>query len=244
MRFAMITILYGDSTIDFMKFIESNYKYITEKELKIFIIDNGNHNYPIKDHPNILVIKNNNDGFSKSINKGLKILYKEYDYALIVNPDLVFKIDEFISMIPKLMTDFSVIETKEYNQIISLRYFNKLTGTISMKKGFLDIEFFNGPAFVLSKRCFERVQGFDERYFLYFEDLDFSLKLHTHGVPLTVIESNSFVHSPASSSSNIGKRERIAAISGLKFTFKHLKLNLFLYIRYIIKYIFSSCRKK
>ena len=113
-----------------------------------------------------------------------------------------------------------------------------------MRKGFLDIEYFNGPAFTLSKVCFEKVGGFDERYFLYFEDLDFSIKLHAHGFPLNIVKSKSFIHTPASSSSNIAKRERIAAISGLKFTFKHLKLNLFLYIRYIIKYIFSSCREK
>ena len=244
MRFAIITVLYGDSTADFMKFLECNHKYIIEQNLKIFIIDNGNHDFTIKESTNISVIKNNNNGFSKSINKGLKILYKEYEYALIVNPDLMFNVDEFISMIPELTTDFSVIETKEYDQSVSIRYFNKITGKVSMRKGFSGIEYFNGPAFTLSKVCFEKVGGFDERYFLYFEDLDFSIKLHSHGFPLNVVKSKSFIHTPASSSSNIAKRERIAAISGLKFTFKHLKLNLFLYIRYIIKYIFSSCREK
>ncbi len=244
MKFAIITILYGDSTADFMKFIESNYEDIIAKDIKIFIIDNGNHSYPIRNRPNILVIKNNNNGFSKSINKGLKILYGEYEYAVIVNPDLVFKMEELLSMTPNLMKDFSVIETKEYNRSISIRYFNKITGQVSSNRGFFDIEFFNGPAFVLSKRCFEKVRGFDERYFLYFEDLDFSIKLHHHGIPLNVTKSKSFIHTPASSSSNIAKRERIAAISGLKFTFKHLKLNLFLYIRYIIKYILSPCRVK
>ena len=70
-------------------------------------------------------------------------------------------------MIPELTTDFSVIETKEYDQSVSTRYFNKITGKVSMRKGFLDIEYFNGPAFTLSKVCFEKVGGFDERYFLY-----------------------------------------------------------------------------
>ena len=41
MRFAIITVLYGDSTADFMKFLECNHKYIVEQNLKIFIIDNG-----------------------------------------------------------------------------------------------------------------------------------------------------------------------------------------------------------
>ena len=47
MRFAIITVLYGNSTADFMRFLESNYKYIIEQNLKIFIIDNGNHNFII-----------------------------------------------------------------------------------------------------------------------------------------------------------------------------------------------------
>ena len=70
MRFAIITVLYGDSTADFMKFLECNHKYIIEQNLKIFIIDNGNHDFTIKESTNISVIKNNNNGFSKSINKG------------------------------------------------------------------------------------------------------------------------------------------------------------------------------
>ena len=59
MRFAIITVLYGDSTADFMKFLECNHKYIIEQNLKIFIIDNGNHDFTIKESTNISVIKNN-----------------------------------------------------------------------------------------------------------------------------------------------------------------------------------------
>ena len=110
-----------------------------------------NHDFTIKESTNISVIKNNNNGFSKSINRIKDTLIKEYEYALIVNPDLMFNVDEFISMIPEFTTDFSVIETKEYDQSVSIRYFNKITGKVSMRKGFLGIEYFNGPGFYIEQ---------------------------------------------------------------------------------------------
>ena len=240
----MITVLYGESTYKFMNYLEKNYNYLKQIGLKIFIIDNGNHNYKIKDDSSIVVIKNQNNGFSKSINLGLRELFTHHDYALVVNPDLDFEFDEVLSMTSSLEDNFTVIETKEFNQNVSIRYFNKITGQISNKKTFSCIEFFNGPAFSISRNCFEKLDGFDERYFLYFEDLDFSIKLHLNNIPLKVIKTKNFTHHPASSSSNIGKRERIASVSGLLFTFKHLRYNLFLYIRYIIKYLLSPCRTR
>tara|TARA_B100001063_G_C16647316_1_gene494041 strand:+ start:243 stop:977 length:735 start_codon:yes stop_codon:yes gene_type:complete len=244
MKIAMITVLYGKSTYKFMNHLEKNYGYLKQIGMKIFIIDNGNHNYKIKDDSSVVIIKNRNTGFSKSINLGLRKLFNDHEYALVVNPDLDFEFDEVLSMTSSLEDNFAVIETKEFNQTIAIRYFNKITGQISNKKSFSCIEFFNGPAFSISRKCFKKLDGFDERYFLYFEDLDFSIKLHSHNIPLNVIKSKNFVHHPASSSSNIGKRERIASVSGLLFTFKHMRFNLFLYIRYIIKYLLSPCRTK
>ena len=62
-----------------------------------------------------------------------------------------------------------------------LPFLGDMTG-ISVEKP----EWTSGGALFVSREAFQRVAGFDERFFLYFEDVDFCRRAHKVGIPLVI----------------------------------------------------------
>jgi N-acetylglucosaminyl-diphospho-decaprenol L-rhamnosyltransferase len=59
-----------------------------------------------------------------------------------------------------------------------------------------------GAAFLVRRDLFERLSGFDERYFLYFEEVDFALRAHQLGAESYFLKDARVVHAEGRSSSN------------------------------------------
>jgi N-acetylglucosaminyl-diphospho-decaprenol L-rhamnosyltransferase len=57
---------------------------------------------------------------------------------------------------------------------------------IQAAQGLLCVEFVTGACFVLRKALFDRVQGFDEAYFMYYEDEDLCLRLRRAGFSIVI----------------------------------------------------------
>lgn len=69
-----------------------------------------------------------------------------------------------------------------------------------------DIEAFTGGAALLRRSFLDDVGGFDERYFLYYEDVDLALRGAERGWRYRCVPASTVVHAPGSSSADMGDR--------------------------------------
>ena len=149
----------------------------------------------------IIVVDNNrhNRGFAKASNLGAKKARGEY--LLFLNPDTVvaknsiqlllgkIKQNKNIGIIAPQLTDsknkayrsysrqpsmlsapivFSFINTLLKNNFVSQKYWYK-NSSLSKEK---NVEAVTGAALMIKKKLFEEIGGFDERFFMYWEDID------------------------------------------------------------------------
>lgn len=249
MKIAILSVIYGNGASKFLNnFIYSNAKKESKNFFLKLVVDHGFHEVPkrVWIENDILYYQQQNKGFGAGVNSGLKVLFDDYecDYVIVMNPDITFSYDELINKCKNLNKDFYVFQLDENGIKKSIIYYSYFSGKINQNKSFFSVPFFNGAAFIISKKIFKSNIKFDERYFMYFEDIDLSITLHRMNICINIINTKYMFHEVAGCS-NINNRviiEREAAISGLIFTKKNYPLNIILYVRYIIKYIFAGFR--
>jgi N-acetylglucosaminyl-diphospho-decaprenol L-rhamnosyltransferase len=78
--------------------------------------------------------------------------------------------------------------------------------------------FVSGAALLIDRVSFERVGGFDERYFMFYEDIDFCVRANQAGVPTFIADEWTVRHAGAhSTSSRFGQSLQWSFDSGLRF---------------------------
>lgn len=151
--------------------------------------------------PDVTLIPNNeNIGFSKANNQGVATAQGEY--VCILNPDTVVAEDTFTELL-------SFVETQQNLGIVSCKLIDGSgqflpeskrhvpTPRIAIKKLFglskgyyvsevmeedvAKVPIFVGAFMLLSKQVYQEVGGFDERYFMYGEDIDLSYSVVNKG---------------------------------------------------------------
>lgn len=148
-------------------------------------------------------------GFGKNHNQASK--YCSNEYFCILNPDVRIYSNPFRQLLPELTHEVALVAPLIVNaegQIEdSARYFPTPLNIFSRIMGFSSGRYPLGSAdamcepdwiagmFLLIKRpCFESIFGFDERYFLYLEDADLSLRLWKSGFKIRLCKGASVVH--------------------------------------------------
>lgn len=186
-------------------------KALENWEGEIIVVDNDSPEKPIEfvrnTFPNVQFIElNENLGFAKANNLGVEKAKGEF--VLILNPDTLIPEDLFEKIIPfanahpelgalgvRLIDANGNFHPESKRNIPTLQNtFGKLFGTLIDKKnakGYYksDVgEFDTAPAEVLvgafmflRKSTYEKVGGFDGRYFMYGEDIDLSYSLELNG---------------------------------------------------------------
>lgn len=186
-------------------------KALENWEGEIIVVDNDSPEKPIEfvrnTFPNVQFIElNENFGFAKANNLGVEKAKGEF--VLILNPDTLIPEDLFEKIIPfanahpelgalgvRLIDANGNFHPESKRNIPTLQNtFGKLFGTLIDKKnakGYYksDVgEFDTAPAEVLvgafmflRKSTYEKVGGFDGRYFMYGEDIDLSYSLELNG---------------------------------------------------------------
>ena len=145
---------------------------------KIIIIDNSNDvelkKIIKKNYPAVIIDIIKNNGYGSAINYASKLV--ETKYFLINNPDInglnKNKIDKFLDAAKILNDNFSVLGP---------RFINTNPKSIvqsSNKKDIEEMKFISGSCMFFKKETFDFIGGFDEKYFLYFEESDFCLRSH------------------------------------------------------------------
>lgn len=150
-----------------------------------------------------LIIQSVNLGFSKANNLGAKVA--DGEYLVFLNPDSqilemnfsevknVFENDKNIGLIaPKLIrqdgsTQPSVTTLPTLSGAIARYWFGQKSAYgeyVPSSSEPIGVEAIYAACWIMKRDIFKKMGGFNEKYFLYFEDIDFCRKLKTHGLKI------------------------------------------------------------
>lgn len=97
---------------------------------------------------------------------------------------------------PMTLVGPTVLDAKTNEVFSSGGYVNSWSGKIAAYTNVVSdptrVDWLDGSCFALSKDLFERTGGMDERFFLYFEDVDFGLRVKSIGGTVWVLSSVSY----------------------------------------------------
>lgn len=225
----------------------------TKLAVEIIVVDNnstdGSCKMLLENYPKVQLIQNkNNTGFSKANNQGVAIAKGEY--VLILNPDTVVAEDTFdlILDFAKSKQNLGILGAKlidgtgkflpESKRGIPTPAvsFNKLFGVSSKQTGKYYATHLNenetgivdilvGAFMLLKRSVYIEVQGFDEDYFMYGEDIDLSYKILNKGYQNFYYASTSVIHYKGESTKKDIKYLRYFHEAMKIFYRKHFKLN-------------------
>jgi GT2 family glycosyltransferase len=218
-------ILNYRSELYLKKCISSITENFTSIDHEIIIINNDEKAIStIKGDENIHIFnQRKNLGFSKACNIGASVSSKEILFFL--NPDteiLFFGLDQIIE---KLSDDsngiVSPILITENNQLQAWSFGRKITpfGIILNNLGFaeknifpqekiLETDWVSGAAFAIKKTLFEEIGGFDEKFFMYFEDVDLCKRVRDKNKKILVLPNLRVLHLEGKSSTNNKQKQK------------------------------------
>lgn len=212
---SIITLTFNSEA--YVKNYLNSLKEYLPKESEVILIDNGSDDKTldiVREYSFVKVIANrNNLGFAKGCNLGAKLARGEYLFFL--NPDCKL-INNSLNLLleyidknpkvgivaPKLRQSEVVIQptvrklpsvwgaVKEYYLGIKNSYEAFIPqGGIPQK-----VESIVGAALLIRKEIFEKVGGFDERFFMYYEDLDLCRRLRKLGYDIVYFPKATIFH--------------------------------------------------
>ena len=215
-RIAIIIINWNTYQLTFncLKSLEAcNYKNKT-----IFFVDNGSNDGSgdkiALEFPEINYIKNEkNEGFTGANNKALKVILKQsFDYVLLLNNDTEVEPD-FLSLLAASMeSDKNLAATQplildfpnkntiwnaggSFNTFFGLSK-TRYKGLIYKPKLKIDTftEWISGCCILVNIGVVKEVGLLDNRFFAYFEDVDWSIRMTNQGYKLGVVPKSIIYH--------------------------------------------------
>ena len=231
--------------------VESIYKQY-KNNIELIIIDNasedGNYKW-LKTYRGLVFIRlDQNYGFSKAVNEGIKLAKGEY--VLLLNNDTVLE-DNFLYELIEIM--------KQDNKIFAvsskmISYYNKnIIDDAGDEYNILGCYSQSGEVFsvcagaaLYRKSIFEKIGYFDEHFFAYMEDVDISYRAHLYGYKTMYCADAKVYHigSATSGSRYNSFKVKLAARNNIFVIYKNMPVwqifinSPFLSIGFIIKYLF------
>ena len=216
------------------------------KLIPIIIIDNSNslllEDVIKNEYSNLEVFVKNNDGVSSALNFAVERIKTKY--FLQISPDIDFDYKDilvYLEFAKKLDNKFAAIGPKFLNVK------KKGHKQISDKIEFGSIDSIHGSCMFINKECFNKIGGFDENYFLYFEETDYCYRGKKLGYKSYQI-NKSKVQSQGRSVDLSGDNDKISNILNWhfiwsKFYFNKKKygksISLLIFLPIIIRIIFK-----
>lgn len=202
--------------------IASIYNTIHSISFEVIVVDNSPLDLSFEqfrlNYPDVRLINNSNKGFSQASNIGAAKAKGEY--LLFLNPDTIIK-NDFLGSLVKTFADkkFGAVgcklyfpdglfqlsfwkEVNFYNEIKNkssekkfekrnLNFIHKLESKYSKIK---EVDWVSGACMLIRKEVFDNIQGFDERYFLYYEDADICKRLRKLNFPIYFYPYSKIIH--------------------------------------------------
>jgi len=203
-----------------------------------------------KNQENLKIIKNNeNLGFGKACNQGAKDL--KSDFILFLNPDMLVFEDTFLNLFKYIekrdssnigIYGVQLVDENDKIQrncarlpklstfIIRSLGLNKLSPTLFKSYTMEDwnhldtreVDQVMGAFFMIRRDLFVELNGFDERFFVYYEELDLSKRVKDKGYKTLFVSEAKAYHKGGGTSEQVkAKRLFYNTRSRLIYAFKH-----------------------
>jgi GT2 family glycosyltransferase len=196
--------------------LQSIHTVSSSVEHEIILIDNCSDDGSVeairKEYPDIRIVPQNaNLGFGTANNRGARIAKGEF--LFFVNNDIIFKEDiitplkEFMEKndsagiaAPMLLNPDGTYQLSYGKYPSLLNELRTKRETIAAKSIPDDrspkrVEWVSFAAVMIHRAAFEKIHGFDERYFMYFEDADFCCRAHDAGYTTYYCAGYALLHS-------------------------------------------------
>ncbi|MFX0035973.1 MAG: glycosyltransferase family 2 protein [Candidatus Hermodarchaeota archaeon] len=201
------------------KFLNKNLDSIKSlknlNEIELVIVDNMSKDSSIdiiksyEKDINIKLVKNNvNRGFAEACNSGVNL--SNGKFIFITNQDVIFPSDIFIKL-QKIYRNFKkdleivispalIFENGRIhyfgakNHFLGFSYTPELGQRLPKNKIVKVTQRFSGGALFIKKDFFLKMGGFDESFFMYYEDTDLSLKILRNGYKIFTTNDPFLIH--------------------------------------------------
>jgi GT2 family glycosyltransferase len=139
------------------------------------------------DHPKSVFIRSENFGYAAGINRAMKHLEKNFPdttHVIAFNPDLQITPSQVESLLQEHITSGSdctfpaLQEGKLVNHGYRINRFGLLRPSITGS------ELFSGACFLFSVNTWKKAGEMNEKYFHYFEDIDFCMRMRRAGLKI------------------------------------------------------------
>ena len=218
-----------------------------EVPTSIIVVDNGSNDgsaeYITRHCPDVeLIVLPSNIGFGPACNCAISKVLKEkkYDFIFFLNNDATVNSDtlsEFINA-AQIYPEAGIFGAKVYYSdkpdtiwYAGARRRQGVLAATDMARGQLDygqfedcheVDYIFGAAMLVRCDVFEKIGFFDNRFFLYLEDLDLCIRAQKAGFDLVFVPDAKVWHKgSASTSKNIALRRYYMAKSTIHFLRKH-----------------------
>jgi len=232
--------------------IESLQKYLSVISHEIIIVNNDaeplTSTLPLE---NLQIINNPiNEGFAKACNRGAKI--SQGKILFFLNPDTEILSGNFTDLVAAF-NDSSVgivspqlINTAGAVQPWSAGYKINLSEVILNNLGFIRSkklwknnlatapDWISGAALAINSELFKKINGFDENFFMYFEDVDLCKRVKEESLSVSILPTLKVLHLSGQSSSSLNQQKKYYYASQDYYFKKHfglLSLNILRVLR-------------
>jgi N-acetylglucosaminyl-diphospho-decaprenol L-rhamnosyltransferase len=252
--FKDITLIYVAHKSD--SIIKKNIDII--KLFNVIIVDNSNSsdlkNY-LSEFVNITFINSPNLGFGHANN--LAVNNAQTPYIFIVSPDIFFTIssleilyNEFLSYknagvagpslfdvsnIRRSNSSLSFLKKKIYRNSFQRKIYKNIDQTLA--DGNISCDYIIGCSMLFKKSFFLDIGGFDEHFFIYYEDNDICDRIRSRNKMVLEIPSSKMIHLQGKSTKADFKINTLLSITHKISEYKYLRKNITLIKLFIIIFI-------
>lgn len=170
------------------------------KPTAVFIADNNSNQSPVLGNfsfPVTITKLTENRGFAAGANTAIRNAIKDdFESLMLLSQDVLLSSNSAEKLInQQLITKgitFPTMMNRNTNKVFSKGgAVNKFLGsmTLSTKKPLSDPDWADGSCLFFSKEVFEKVNGLFEKFFMYFEDVDFCLRAKKSGFRINHVDT-------------------------------------------------------
>jgi len=204
--------------------LNSLFKFCSQKDFEVIVVDNNSEDnslVSLKEEFGArfkLIANSTNAGFAAANNLGAKEASGEYLFFL--NSDTFIQSDILTPLKNALQKDLSIgviapglVLKNGEPQPYAYGYNKKLK---------TELAWVSGAALVIRHEVFQKVNGWDERFFMYFEDRDLCQAVIRNGYKISRLSSISLTHLVNSSPIFFGRRKLYYYQAKIRFLLKYL----------------------
>lgn len=218
MKIELSVIIVNYNGVKYLKqCLDSLYEKLKGIAFEIIIIDNNSADnscdYILKNYPQVVLIPSKeNLGFAKGNNQAAK--QAKGKYLLLINNDTIV-LDSIFPVLECLKKDESIgviginmlngnkdylpaagnfPNLKNMFQLKKLLQIDAEFASGNFSKESYEVDWLGGSFLLLSKNTYSKIKGFDEDYFMYVEDVDFSKKIADLGLKRVFLPRYSYIH--------------------------------------------------